>query len=260
MLSRIATLLVLVVMGTQLAYAEQIFTTLRSDADKTIFDGKWTFEQEWKSTSEDIMKFDDDYRLSIKTGHDYENLYVLIDFISDKSIQKFSDMGIVCIYNKMNQNYTANDLYCFSIALGSHTPITLQGDYMLAQTGFFKKVQNHPKLIAVGGTSDNHDRYSDIPHATYEFKIPLEIIGKSDTYGFYVAAYDAKTAKKYGWPQNIATDKYPFVPRPEKWGELISPDKSIPEFNWSLLVLILSLTLSIYLTKFKTSLICYMKL
>jgi len=168
---------------TNTAFAEQIFITYRDDADKTIFDGKWTFQREWKSTSEDIVKFDDGQRLSVKTGHDYENLYVLVNFISDTSIQKSADKAIVCIDSKMNGgNVPQNDDYCFMVTVGSPRPITLQGGQTLAQSGYLKKIENHPGLIAVGGISDKNDRYSNIPHSTYEFKIPLEIFGKLHTF------------------------------------------------------------------------------
>jgi len=249
--------LVFILIGVNYAYADQIFTTLRSDANNTIFDGKWTFLQEWKSTSEDKITFDDSTEMVIKTGHDYENLYVLIDFIGDTSVGKFADNGIVCIDSKIDQSKIPdkND-FCFVAIMGSSRSKTLQGGDMLAQTGHWQRIENHPKLITVGGISDKNDRYSHIPHATYEFKIPLEIVGKSDMYGFYVGAFDAKSGKEYSWPPNIAKDTYPFVPAPEKWGQIISPDKSIPEFNFPILIL-LSIIIVIFLKNLSKSKIAY---
>ncbi|MBI5697153.1 MAG: hypothetical protein HZC29_01340, partial [Thaumarchaeota archaeon] len=39
------------------------------------------------------------------------------------------------------------------------------------------------------------------------------------------------------------------VPSPQLWGDLISPDKSLPEFDLPLLVLLPSLVLVFYLTR-----------
>lgn len=243
--------IVFIAIGVNYAYADQIFTTVRSDANNTIFDGKWTFLQEWKSTSEDKITFDDNTEMVIKTGHDYENLYVLIDFIGDTSIGKFADSGIVCIDSKMDQsNIPDRNDFCFVAIMGSSRSKTLQGGDMLAQTGHWKIIENHPQLITIGGISDKNDRYSYTPHATYEFKIPLEIVGKTDVYGFYVGSFDAKKGKEFSWPQNISSEAYPFIPSPSKWGQLVSPDKSIPEFPYAFLAL-LSITFTVFFTSRK---------
>ena len=239
MLKSIFVILILILIEVNFAYGDQIFITVRSDAGNTVFDGRWTFLQEWKSTSEDKITFDDNAEMVIKTGHDYENLYVLIDFIGDTSLGKFADNGIVCIDTKMDQKSIPDDNdFCFIALMGSDRPTTLQGGSTLAQTGHWKKIENHPRLITVGAMSDKNDRYSIIPHATYEFKIPVEIVGKTDVYGFYVGAYDTKKGKEFSWPQNISTDKYPFISSPSKWGQLVSPDKSIPEFTSPIFVLL----------------------
>jgi hypothetical protein len=228
----------------------QIFTTLRGGVDSIVWDGKWTFLQEWKPTSEDILRFNDGNELSVKTGHDRENLYVLLDFITENQFRKFSDYGMVCmVANKTIESSPQKDDYCFLVTLGSHNPLTFQGGGYLAITNNFVKVENDPGLIAVGGVSDEHDRYSSIPHASYEFKIPIKIVGRSDMYGFYAATYDAKTDKLYSWPQNATNVKFPAVPPPSRWGELISPDKSLPEFPYPLIMMSLCTIVIIYISK-----------
>lgn len=232
------------------SYAEQIFIASSEQAHKIIFDGAWTFHDEWKWASETIMDFNGEHHMAIKTTHDYENLYILIDFFSDRSIQKFADRGTVCVDNNVETTEKKPDknTYCFLITLGSDRPVTLQGGTLLSKTGFMKKVENHPKLIAIGGVSSKDDRYSGIPHAIYEFKIPLEIFGRSNIYGFYVSAFDAKTGKEYSWPSNAGVDSYSFTQTPDKWGQIVSPDKSIPEFNFPILIL-LSIIIVIFLGK-----------
>ncbi|HXW02885.1 MAG TPA: hypothetical protein VD651_01295 [Nitrosarchaeum sp.] len=243
-------ILLLTIFGISVVHAEQIFITVTSGAQNIIFDGKWTFYTEWKESSENIINFDDGSSLSIRSAHDYDNLYFLIDFISDTSFKRFADRGIVCIDSKMDKGDIPNeDDYCFSVTLGSKTPVTLRGNELLAQTGFFEKIKNHQDLIVAGEVSDENDRYTKIPHTSYEFKIPLEMFGKSDKYGFYVVTYDANTGKAYSWPKDPAIQANPFISQPKHWGELISPDKSIPEFPTPFLVIILGIFLAIYVTR-----------
>lgn len=235
---------------TNLSYAEQIPITLSGGVSKIIFDGKWTFKAEWKQTSLIETEYNDGNKMVIRTAHDYENIYLLIDFVSDTSIQKFGDRGIVCIDSKVDRGskLNSND-YCFSVTVGSKKPHTLQGDNNLAMIGFLKKIENHPEFIAIGGVSDENDRYSKIPHASYEFKIPVEVVGRSNIYGFYVGAYEGKTGKVYSWPSESSAEKYPFIPSPNKWGELTSPDKTIPEFGIANFLLFCTMAFLIILTR-----------
>jgi len=237
------------------AHAEQILTTLSIGTDEIVFDGKWTHRTEWKSTTLTEMQYDDGQKLVIRIGHDYQNLYVLLDFITDVSIQSHSDKAIICVVNKEILEIKPNqNTFCFITVIGLKNSHTLQGGSDLGATGFWKKINNHPQLIAVGGISDENDRYSKIPHSSYEFQIPLELIGRSSSYGFYVDVIDGKTGKEYSWPENVSSEKYPFIPTPDRWGELFSPDKSIPEFNIPIYILLVTFTLVILLgknTKFK---------
>ncbi len=238
--------IVLIIFGMNIAYAEPILLTYRDDGNKTIFDGKWTFTQEWKRTSYNAAYHDS---LIIRTGHDYHNLYVLIDFLSQHQFSKLSDYGIVCIDSKYDKGDPQKDDYCFMIPLGSSNPITLQGGDILGLTNHFIKIKNDPNLVAIGGISDQNDRYSDIPHSSYEFKIPIEIFGSSDKYGFFAGAYVAKENKMYTWPEEIS-DKNSFsIPSPVKWGEMISPDESLPEFSLPNVVLLISIIGLIYISR-----------
>ena len=246
---RLKTIIFLVILTyliiqPNISYGEPIFVTLGTNLDKIIFDGKWTFVKEWKGSSEDVIKFDDKHEFSIRTAHDYENLFVFIDFITDTSIEKFSDRAVLCLDTMTNKSPTPDiDDYCFSVSVGSANPIILQGGGKLGQTNFFKKIQTDPKIVAVGGISSIGDRYSNVPHTSYEFKIPLDIIGRHDVYGLYVIVIDARTGDIHSWPQNEIRSSYQNIPPPDKWGLMISPDKSIPEFGfapiWQLAVMMI---------------------
>ena len=239
-------LLIIIILGVNSAYAEPILTTYRDDGNQTIFDGKWTFMQEWKRTSYS----EEANGLVIRVGHDYNNLYVLLDFISQHKFSKYSDYGIVCLVaNPSQESYPQKDDYCFTVTLGSEKPITLQGGSALGENSYFTKIKNNSELIAVGGISDSNDRYSEIPHTSYEFKIPIEVVGRSDKYGFYAAVYDSNVNTVYSWPENTIEKNFFHIPQPANWGEIISPDKSLPEFQWPLLVLISAIFTAIYLTR-----------
>ena len=251
MIKLIVASIVLIIFYPHLVFAQpQIFTTLRGGTDSIIWDGKWSYLQEWKPMSEDILRYNDGNELAVKTGHDRENLYVFLDFFTENQFRKFSDYGVVCaVANKTIESYPQKDDYCFLVSLGSHNPVTLQGGGDLAMTNHFMNIENDPNLIAVGGVSDNHDRYSYIPHSSYEFRIPIKIIGRSDIYGFYVATYDAQTKKVYSWPQNITNTEFPSIPSPSGWGELVSPDKSLPEFPYPAIMMLLSTMVIIYMSR-----------
>jgi len=231
-------------------FAEEIFTTVSHDTDDIVYDGLWSFLFEWKRTSEDKIRYDDGKLMAIKTAHDYENLYVLVDVISDKTPSPMADRGMICIDSKADKTVHADDDdYCFLTSLKAKNPITLNGGTQFIQNANFKKVDNHSEFKAVGGISNGTDRYSKIPHATYEFKIPLEVFGKSHEYGFFVQAYDYNENRFYNWPKNSTSEKYPFIPSPNQWGSLISPDKSIPEFGFPLVILMFILG-PVFLAKF----------
>jgi hypothetical protein len=251
MIKLVIVLIVAIIICPHFVFAQpQIFTTLRGGTDSIIWDGKWTFLQEWKPTSENILQFKDGSELALKTGHDRENLYVFLDFVTQHQFRKFSDYGMICmVTNKTAESSPQKDDYCFLVALGSHNPLTFHGGGYLALTNNFIKIENDPDLIAVGGISDEHDRYSSIPHASYEFKIPIKIVGRSDVYGFYAATYYAQADKVFSWPQNITNDKFPAILPPSRWGELVSPDKSLPEFPYPLIMMSLATIAVIYISK-----------
>lgn len=234
------------------AFGQTVPTTFRDDGNMTIYDGKWTFTDEWKRTAITETTYENGFKQIIRIGHDFNYLYVLIDFISDTSIERLADRGIVCIDGTSDGGQLPkSDDYCFFVAVGTDNVFTLQGGHFLGQKGSYKIVENHHELIGIGGISDKNDRYSKIPHTTYEFRIPIEIFGRSDHFGFYFGSFDAKTKTHYNWPINSTNENYPFIPSPDEWGTLVSPDKSIPEFNPSLLfvVLIIGIIVTIFMGK-----------
>lgn len=229
---------------------EPILISISSSMEKVIFDGKWTNELEWKESSWDSIP--SNYgTLHLRTAHQGDFIYILLDAVDDQSIDHISDRAVVCIDGKNDKEIIANsDDYCFFVALDGKQGFVYQGGSSLSINGYFKKISNTEGFIGVGSKSDQNDKYSKIPHTSYEFKIPLNLFDRSNIYGFYVLVYDATTSQYYSWPTGIVPDDVFDIPTPSKWGELISPDKSIPEFNLPLLVMIPALLLVIYFTTF----------
>jgi len=229
---------------------EAILISISSSMDKVIFDGKWTNELEWKESSWDSIS--SDYgTLHLRSAHQGDFIYILLDAVDDQSIDHISDRAVVCIDGNNDKTIIANSNdYCFFIALNGKQGFVYQGGSSLSLNGNFKKISNTEGFVGVGSKSDQNDKYSKIPHTSYEFKIPINLFDRSDIYGFYVQVFDASTKQYYSWPSGGIPDGVFDIPNPSKWGELVSPDKSIPEFNLPILVMIPALYLVIYFTTY----------
>ena len=224
------------ILVTPLAYAQLIPITKSIHMDKVIFDGKWTFMKEWKAstlTSIDTPSGD----IHLRTAHMGDFIYVMIDAVADKTANYGQDQAVVCFDAKNDKNTSPDENdYCFLIKLGKQKAVTLVGS---ETSGKFEIIENHSELIAVGSLSDENDRYSKIPHSSYEFRIPLDLLQRTDSYGFYVAIFDFAKSTTYTWPLNIDLESESEIPSPDNWGTIYSPDKSLPEYELPFAVLIL---------------------
>jgi hypothetical protein len=230
---------------------QPMFITISHDLDKIIFDGKWSFQTEWKQTSLYSLNYDDGQLIQLRLGHQNNFVYVLVDDVTATHFNKGSDRAIICF--DLNNNKTTipntND-YCFVNVLDGRS-FVLQGGSSLGLNSYFEKIDSPEGFIGVSSVSDQNDRYSKIPHTSYEFRIPTELVGRSDVYGFYLGVYDSHSSKIYSWPQDVISDSPLNIPSPSKWGEMVSPDKTLPEFQWPVLALFPTFLLVIYLTKLR---------
>jgi len=221
---------------TAFASTEPILITISPDMEQVIFDGKWTFYTEWKPSSLTTISFDDK-QIILRTAH-YENfIYIFVDSISDYTLDKGMDKTTVCFDGQNNKSQLSdkND-YCFSSTLGSKQGIVFQGGSINGLSGNFQKIPNPNNFIAISNESDENDRYTNIPHPSYEFKIPTDLIKRSDNYGFYLSVYDASSNTFYSFPKETIRENILKIPSPDKWGDIISPDKSLPELHLPLLI------------------------
>ena len=203
---------------------EPIKVTISNTFDDVIYDGQWSFKQEWKASSLDSFRFNDS-DLILRTAHQDGYMYVLIDVLGDVTNDHMADRAIVCFDGKETSKMADDSDWCYVATRGSKNPHTLNGGSPVHRTSHFHIENNHPDLIAIGGTSGENDRYLKTPHAAYEFRIPLEQIGFEDDYGFFMQVFDGKTVMAY---PNEYSGQYPQkIPSPERWGMIISPDRSI---------------------------------
>lgn len=231
---------------------EPIMITISNDMNKVIFDGKWSFMTEWKHSSLNTLSYDDGTTIELRTAWQGDFIYVFMDDISTNRWASGADRAVVCFDKNNDKNLTANaDDYCFVNILSGKEPFTLQGGSALGFTSNFKKIPNPEGFVAVAGISDQNDRYTPVPHPGYEFRIPTDLVGRSADYGFYVEVYHSLSNKVYSWPQDIDLTTPLEIPSPSQWGDLVSPDNSLPEFQWPMIPLLLVIAYVIWFTQRK---------
>ena len=219
--------------------SEKNILITKSNSMKEInFDGKWTFYSEWKQTSWNPIMSDENIVFHLRTAHQGDFIYILIDAISDTTANIESDKAIVCIDSKNNKSeFLDKDDYCFVVQLQERNVIdtlfSKQDNFVIQGDSQSKKIEELEKIkvkefVGIGTMSDKEDKYSTTSHTSYEFKIPVELIGRSDNYGFYVNVFDASSNVVYSWPEDIKLESFDIL-SPLLWGNLISPDKSILE-------------------------------
>ena len=235
-----------------------VLITKSSSMNDIIFDGKWTFYTEWKNTSYDLVKSDGVAEFHLRSAHQDNFVYFMLDVVVDEKADFGKDKAIICIDSMNNKSILIDDDdYCFVVKLhesnffekffGENHSYVVKGKTNLANFDDMEKIESS-SFIGIGTMSDNEDRYSLVPHASYEFKIPTDLIGRSDSYGLYVGVYDADSGNTYSWPKNMNRES--DIPKPSDWGNLISPDKTLPEFNLGI-VLLLSIIPIVFISYFR---------
>ena len=231
---------------------EPIIITISDGMDSLVLDGKWTHPREWKKSSLHEFNYEDQSKIILGAAHQGDFVYVFLDALSDRSLDTNSDRAIICFDTKNNKsNIPDKDDFCFMSVLESNPGYTLQGGSPIALNGHFEKISNHKDTYALSSISDNNDRYVKIPHASYEFKIPTEIIQRNNVYGFYFQIYDATTNTVYEYPKNLVHISTIKIPSPSQWGEVVSPDKTLPEFNLPFVTMLLSIGVILFFTRIK---------
>src|SRR3989337_3682777 len=75
--------------------AETILITYSDTIERAVFDGKWTDRLEWKQSSWDKISTTNGDAIHIRTAHQGDFIYILLDVVADRSIDHLSDRAIV---------------------------------------------------------------------------------------------------------------------------------------------------------------------
>ena len=244
----LAGMVLVLALSFQNSFAEEpLPITLSFDMENVIFDGKWSTDIEWKRTSLETIRFDENFIAKLRFGHQDEFVYIMLDVISDKNLDMGSDLAMLCFDTDNSKSLVFDETdFCFISNLEGKNPLTFQGTL---PTNEIVEVSNPNGFLAVGGVSDEIDIYSKQPHPVFEFRIPTETIGRHEVYGFFISYYDFNSNMTYTWPKGIQLENENEIPSPKMWGEMISPDKSLPEFELPLLVASLGLGTILILAK-----------
>lgn len=236
------------------AISEPILITQSSSMKNVIFDGKWTNYSEWKQSSHNQYTFDNgEMIIHLRTAHFEDYIYIFVDPVNDLTLDEKMDETTICLDGKNNKGEIFDiDDFCFSISLGNNNGSVFQGNLIEESVTSMQIITSPDDFIAISSVSDENDRYTKNLHPSYEFKIPIELLERSDNYGFYLSVYDASLDKFYSWPENSTRENSSDIPPPSKWGNIISPDKSLPELNLPILVFaVLILTIILVQSKAK---------
>lgn len=238
-------LIIVLLVPNSFAESNDIPITLGNQNIEIDFDGKWSFTQEWKASSLNEIKTDLG-PIYLRTFHLHNFIYVMIDAVADKTIDKGYDKATICFDSKNEKSITPDENdYCFSVTLGKKNPTTFGGNQQLKE---FEIIDNPSGLIAVADASDENDRYTPIPHSSYEFRIPIDLLGRTDSYGFYVGVFEHNNSTMYTWPSNLSVTSKNDIPNPNEWGIIFSPDKSLPEYDLPMVILIMSVVMVIFVS------------
>lgn len=226
-------------------FAESDILIVQSPSmENIIFDGKWSFKEEWKTSGYDTIQFEDGNYFKLRSAHHGNYTYFHINFISDTHEDLLEDKAMICFDSSNNKNKIFDsDDYCFEIIHNEFSYLIQTNSE--SKNNFFKK-EYYDEFIGISSMSDIQDRYSKTPHMTYEFKIPTDVIGRSSIYGFYILLHDNYLNNTYSWPNSLKQETYEIL-SPSEWGQLISPDKTLPEFSFSfLLYLIIPFSMGLF--------------
>ena len=200
----------------------------KTTAPFPVIDGKWTIGGEWGRSTERLFAYEDEAKIAIRVAHERENIYFMLDMVSDTTIDSGKDKAVICFDTEVNGGDRPDiDDYCFVTVLdGSFTTYKGGG----STSNALSAIDNPSGVEMKAGVSDAFDRYSKIPHLAYELKVPIESLKRTDVLGFYAAVFDSNTTTTYSWPISLSHGDDIEIKKPGEWGKLISPDKSIPEF------------------------------
>jgi hypothetical protein len=209
-------------------------------------DGRWTNSKEWT----DALRIDCGWGW-VALKDDSNSLYVLVDFVNDKSPEN-GDWAFVS-WDQKNDGGTKpqNDDYRLVV---EYTSTTTFQSLILEGTGVDWGNQKAASSVGISANSTNdgtNDPYSSSPHVIYEFQVPRVLLDNSTTIktiGFVAGAH----AFGIGF---IMTQKTASYLQPSTWNTLTF-SIPVPEFSPAVVMVIsLGVTAALVLGRRKESLV-----
>ncbi|MCW3975845.1 MAG: hypothetical protein NWE86_06355 [Candidatus Bathyarchaeota archaeon] len=220
-------LIIATFLGFMLFFARSSATiaiTSSISINEVTIDGKWTTPHEWEDATKFSLKRGNEMT-QIISGYfcikdDKNFLYILIDYISDKNIDK-KDVAKICLdTNNDKANAPKFDDYMIGLdwSTGNASGIIWKGNGN--NWALEKKIQFG---FEVASTNDaEKDPYLKLPHLIYEFAISRELFKNSSIIGFCAFAED----KNSRMPTNLLFPKTFQHVNPSTWANLALEAKS----------------------------------
>lgn len=171
-------------------------------------DGKWTSVTEWKDSTQVVMRGGDSLAY-LHVMHDRDNIYFMIDFVTDQINTDKLKAAILCFDTDSDgdSSFDVND-YCFATLreYGNYA-------YSVDIQGALKELSS--KTIFKGASSFssiNSPNEGGRDHNMYEMSIPLSFLHKANSYGFFAEVLNGQgifdgqfVENSIGatWPQNL---------------------------------------------------------
>lgn len=168
--------------------------------NKIIIDGKWTEKNEWRDASEFSYERGKNVFGYFLIKDDGEFLYVMIDFVSDRTIDD-QDMGRLRFDTENDKGWgNLSGCQINGSCVGKPGMAPMQDDYMIdliwnegsanqisfkgSGTEWIPLKENNPVVQAATSNDSNNSPYSNIPHLIYEFAIPRLLFENKTEIGF----------------------------------------------------------------------------
>jgi len=193
-------------------------------------DGMWSTKTEWTDASETVIA-ENSLTAYLRAKYDERFVYILVDFVSDQGLDKSGDLAVTCFDTRSNgDNFPLADDYCFYrvTRTGEDLSGIIQGNgtewVILQEAESWDPYDN--KFDAAVAYSQMNDPYDNTnKHVTYEFRIPIDTYGLSETMKFYVYVNDAYNNEFVEWPKNAGGKQLKLIvkdvlPSPNKWSSL----------------------------------------
>ena len=195
----------------------------------TQIDGMWSTKTEWTDASETKIV---ENRLTayLRAKYDERFVYILIDFISDQSLERSGDWAVVCFDTKGDDSNTPlADDYCFYRATraGEFRSGIMQGNgkgWTIIEEA--EVIDEFKARMRYSHLNDPYESKNN--HVSYELKIPIGSKALDEKMRFYVYANDGYYNNFVEWPTNAGGKQFAIsfptikdvLAGPNNWGSV----------------------------------------